>query len=82
MDNNIKVLFVPARCDIVINEPLKSGMKAAFWDFLHNDFNNYKGDPAKWSIKLTMGNLKYHIVHSDSVQDTSCNNCLSSLNNA
>ena len=68
-DNNIKVLFVPARCtdefqecDTVINKPFKSGMKAAFRDFLHNDFNNYKGDPTNWSIKLTMGNLKDHIV--------------------
>jgi hypothetical protein len=40
-ENNIEVVFVPARCtdemqecDTVINKPFKSGIKAAFRDFL------------------------------------------------
>lgn len=63
------MLFVPARCtdefqecDTVINKPFKAGMKAAFRDFIHEDFNSHKEDVAIWSIKLTMGNLKEHIV--------------------
>jgi DDE superfamily endonuclease len=68
-ENNIVVVIVPARCtdemqecDTVINKPFKSGIKAAFRDFLHNDFNSFKEDKELWAIKLTMGKLKPHIV--------------------
>jgi DDE superfamily endonuclease len=68
-ENNIRVLYVPARCTdefqechTVINKPFKAGMKAAFRDYIHEEFNKYKGDPATWSIKITMGSLKEHIV--------------------
>jgi hypothetical protein len=50
-ENNIVVVFVPGRCtdemqecDTVINKPFKNGIKAAFRDFLHNDFHSFKGD--------------------------------------
>ena len=49
-------------CDTVVNKPFKSGLKAAFRDFIHHDFNCYKGDKKEWAIKLTMGKLKPHIV--------------------
>ena len=68
-ENNFKLLYVPARCtdefqecDTVINKPFKSGMKAAFRDYIHEEFNKYKGNPSEWSIKITMGRLKEHIV--------------------
>jgi hypothetical protein len=68
-ENNIRVHFVPARCtdefeecDTVINKPFIAGMEAAFRDYIHEEFTKYKGDPATWSIKITMGSLKEHIV--------------------
>jgi DDE superfamily endonuclease len=68
-ENRIKVSFVPAKCtdefqecDTVVNKPFKTGMRAAFRDFIHADFDNFQGDKATWSIKLTMGNLKEHIL--------------------
>ena len=66
--NRIKVLYVPARCtdefqecDTVINKPFKAGLRAGFRDFMHESFNSHQGDPALWSIKLTMGILKEKI---------------------
>jgi hypothetical protein len=68
-EKNIVVVFMPARCtdemqecDTVITKPFKSGIKAAFRDFPHNDFNSFKGDKELWSIKQSMGKLKPRIV--------------------
>ena len=67
--HKIAVVFVPARCtdvleecDTVVNKPFMSGLKAAFRDFIHHDFNCYKGDKKEWAIKLTVGKLKRHIA--------------------
>lgn len=73
--HNIYPLFVPAgctdilqECDTVVNKTFKTGIKSAYRDYLHGDFNDYltknPDDPtgSKWNMKYTMGALKPFIV--------------------
>jgi hypothetical protein len=71
--NNIAPLFVPAgctdlfrECDTVLNKPFKSGMKAGFRDYLHDEFTKYLlQNPTTsnmWVAKLTMGELKPNMI--------------------
>jgi hypothetical protein len=66
-------LFVPAKCtdvlqemDIVVNKPFKVGMKSAFRDYLHQQFNECigaGGTADSFRPKLGMTQLKPQMVH-------------------
>jgi hypothetical protein len=52
--------------NVILNGPFKLGMKAAFREYVHQDFNKWVAqNPDKpvnqWSPKLTMGVLKPHM---------------------
>jgi hypothetical protein len=71
--NNIVTLFVPAgctdvlqECDTVINRPFKVGMKAAFRDYLHKNYNEFRSgnpseDVSEWKPPLTVGAMKPYL---------------------
>lgn len=66
--HNIELLFVPAgtadelqECDRVVNKTFKSGVKAGFRNYLHQNFDNHIAAGHKacdWFPKMTMGVMK------------------------
>jgi hypothetical protein len=72
-ENHTALLFVPAQCtdelqecDVILNSPFKAGMKAAFREYMHEDFNKWTAknpdEPVHfWKPTLTMGALKPHM---------------------
>ena len=73
--NNLLSLYIPAACtdvmqtcDTVANKPFKVGLKAAFRDFLHANYEKWKtlnpdiDTRGQWDPKFTMGLLKEEIT--------------------
>ena len=69
-ENKIVTLFVPAGCtdilqefDTVINKPFKMGMKEAFRDYVHKDFNKFRSqfpdvETSLWKPNFNVGVMK------------------------
>ena len=74
-ENNLLSLYIPAACtdvmqtcDTVANKPFKVGLKAAFRNFLHFEYESWKRDfpdvdsRGQWDPKFTVGTLKEMIT--------------------